>query len=258
MTCPDPVTVVVAVRGTPQELPGLFAHLAVQTYLGEIDVVVVDHGPRPVIDATALRRWWVPTRVVHEPRPGLPHAHNTGIEAATGRWILITSPDAMPAPDWVRAMVSALTHSGASLAGGRVLPQFTAARPPALPPDVLSLFMPTHWPQTPCELESPYELSGCNLGMPRAEELRFDHQPATRGPRHPRHGARELALRVQKDGRLATVVPGAVVYRNIRPQDLTMRALWKRARWHQVPVSRVLRPHPHNPAGLRARLGCGR
>ncbi|MFD0386258.1 glycosyltransferase [Streptomyces stramineus] len=113
----------------PQELPGLFAHLAVQTYLGEIDVVVVDHGPRPVIDATALRRWWVPTRVVHEPRPGLPHAHNTGIEAATGRWILITSPDAMPAPDWVRAMVSALTHSGASLAGGRVLPQFTAARP---------------------------------------------------------------------------------------------------------------------------------
>ncbi|MEW2581397.1 glycosyltransferase family A protein [Streptomyces syringium] len=85
MTCPDPVTVVVAARGTGA-LPGLFANLAVQTYLGEINVVVVDHGPRPVIDATALRRWWVPTQVVHEPRPALSHAHNRGIEAATGQW----------------------------------------------------------------------------------------------------------------------------------------------------------------------------
>ncbi|MFI8943173.1 glycosyltransferase [Streptomyces syringium] len=99
MTCPDPVTVVVAARGTTQALPGLFANLAVQTYLGEVDVVVVDHGPRPVIDATALRRWWVPTRVVHEPRPGLSYAHNTGIEAASGRWILITSPEVIPAAD---------------------------------------------------------------------------------------------------------------------------------------------------------------
>ncbi|MFI8943174.1 hypothetical protein [Streptomyces syringium] len=94
--------------------------------------------------------------------------------------------------------------------------------------------------------------------MPRAEELRFDHQPATLGQRHPSQGARELAARVQKDGRLVTVVPGAVVYRSIRSQDLTIRALWRRARWHQVPVSRVLRPHPHNPARLRARLGWGR
>ncbi|MGI5526855.1 glycosyltransferase [Streptomyces syringium] len=258
MTRPDPVTVVVAVPGTTHGLPELFANIAVQTYLGDVDVVVVDHGPRPAIDTTALRRWWVPTRVVHEPRPGLSYALNTGIEAGTGRWILITSPDAIPAADWVRAMVSTLTHSGASLAGGRVLPQFTAARAPVLPSEVLSLFMPTQWPDIPCELEPPYALSDYNLGMPRTEGPRFDCQLASPGQRRPGHGARELAARVQRDGHLVTVVPDAVVYRRIRPQDLTLRALWRRARWHQVPISRLLRAHPHTPSGLGVPLRYGR
>lgn len=258
MTRPDAVTVVVAVPGTTHSLPCLSANLAVQTYLGDVDVVVVDHGPRPAIDATALRRWWVPTRVVHEPRPGLPYALNTGIEAATGRWILLTSPEAIPAADWVRTMVSALTHSGASLAGGRVLPQFTAARAPALPPDVLSLFMPTRWPEIPCELEPPYALSGCNLGMPRAEELRFDRPAASPGRGRPGCAVRDLAARVQQDGQLVTVVPDAVVYRRIDSRDLTVRALWRRARRHQVPISRLLRARPHASSGLGVRLGCGR
>ncbi|WP_367132794.1 MULTISPECIES: glycosyltransferase [Streptomyces] len=255
MSRPDPVSIVVAVRGTTQGLPELFASLAVQTYLGDVDVVVVDHGPQPVIDQVSLQRWWVPTRVVHEPRPGLSHAHNSGIAAATGRWVLITTVGAVPDIDWVRFMVSALTYSGASLTGGRVLPQFTATRPPVLSADVLSLFMPAQWPEIPCELEPPWELSGHSLGMPRDEELRFC-QATSPGPRHPDGAVQDLAARVQKDGRLVTVVPDAVVYRRIRPQDLTFRALWRRTRWHRVPLTRLLRPH--TSAGAGARVGCGR
>ncbi|MFI9311018.1 glycosyltransferase [Streptomyces triculaminicus] len=255
MSRPDPVSIVVAVRGTAQDLPGLFANVAVQAYLGDVDVVVVDHGPRPVIDAVALQRWWVPTRVVHESRPGLSHAHNTGIEAATGRWVLITTVEAVPAAGWVRAMVSALTHSGASLAGGRVLPKFTAARPPVISTDVLSLFVPTRWPDIACELEPPWELSGHSLGMPRDEELRFDHQTA---PHRPDGAVRDLAARLQQDRLLVTLVPDAVVYQRIRPQDLTFRALWKRARSQQVPLSRLLPAHPHALTRFGDRLGCGR
>ncbi|WKK23911.1 glycosyltransferase [Streptomyces olivoreticuli] len=252
MNAAGPVSVIVAVRDKNgmRALPELFATLAVQDYRGDVEVIVVDHHPRPTIQPTALRTWRLPTRVIHEPRAGLSQARNTGISAATGHWVLITDPHARPTPGWVRAMVAALTHSGAGLAGGQVVPQFTAARAPVVPPAVLRLFAPTRWPEAACELAPPWWVAGCNLGMRRSAGLRFD----TRFGHQLSCAELEMTVRAQWAGEFAIVAPDAVVRRAVHPYDLTLRAVGARAWWHGVSVARLMHIHPYADIGDTYRL----
>ncbi|MEU5428517.1 glycosyltransferase [Streptomyces olivoreticuli] len=252
MSSAEPVSVVVAVHDTNsvRALPELFATLAVQDYRGDVEIIVVDHHPRPTVQPASLRTWWLPTRVIHEPRAGLSQARNTGISAATGPWVLITDPHARPAPGWVRAMVIALTHSGAGLAGGRVVPQFTAARAPVVPPAVLRLFAPTCWPEAACELTLPWGVSGCNLGMRRSAGLRFD----TRFGHQLSCEELEMIVRVRWAGEFVIVAPDAVVRRAIHPYDLTLRAVGARAWWNGVSIARLMHIHPYADIGDTYRL----
>ncbi|PUB20820.1 GT2 family glycosyltransferase [Promicromonospora sp. AC04] len=264
------VSIVVAVRGNNDALKGLSQAIGAQDWpTTDLEVIVVDNHPTPVLPPAHNRPGQPTYRVVHERRAGLSRARNTGIAHANGQVILITDPDARPEPSWISRMVRALENTGAYCAGGRVEAHFTDdSTSTDVPPDVLQLFVPPTWPQTTTKLVAPYWVVGCNLAIRRDPPPRFDTHLGVTGNRHLSCEELELTVRAQQDGHLVVVVPDAVVHRAIHPTDLTPAAIRSRAYWHGVSVARLLAIHPDadiydsyrlrdalTPARLRTRAG---
>lgn len=238
------VSIVAAVRGNTEALSGLAGAVRAQDYpADDLEFVVVDNHPIPVLPLELRRLGPMPCRIVHEPRAGLSRARNAGIRQARGEVVLITDPDARPEPDWVRRMAAALHAKGAYCAGGRVVPHFTGGDT-AVPPDVLQLFVPPAWPEATTELAAPYWVVGCNLGIRRSPLPQFNPRLGVTGRRHLSCEELEFTVRAQRSGHLVVVVPDAVVHRAIHPADLTAAALWSRALWHGTSVARLLAIHP--------------
>ncbi|MCA1222081.1 glycosyltransferase family 2 protein [Streptomyces sp. 8L] len=238
-------SVVVAVRGNIGALGDLGRAVRAQDYPAEeLELVVVDNHPAPVLPQGPYRLGPMPCQVVHERRPGLSRARNTGIRRARGEIVLVTDPDARPEPDWARRMAAALETTGAYCAGGKVVPYFTDGIVGDVPADVLQLFVPLTWPQATTELASPYWVVGCNLAIRRDPMPRFDTRLGVAGLRHLSCEETEFTVRAQRGGHLVVVVPDAVVHRAIHPADLTPSAVRGRALWHGVSVARLLMIHP--------------
>lgn len=237
-------SVVVAVRGNVFALDGLATTLSAQEVPGGVELIVVDNHPAPVLRSGPGRLGPMACRIVHEPRPGLSRARNTGIGQARGDFVLITDPDARPEPGWARAMVRALEETGAYAAGGRVVPRFTGSTPAAVPPEVMQLFVPPLWPQTTTVLAAPYWVVGCNLAMRSSPRPWFDTRLGAAGRRHLSCEELEFTVRAERDGLRVVVVPDAVVHRAIHPADLRARAVAGRAWWHGVSIARLLAIHP--------------
>ncbi|MGH3536816.1 MAG: glycosyltransferase family 2 protein [Pseudonocardiaceae bacterium] len=238
-------SVVVAVRGNAAALTGLAAALAGQDVAaGDLELIVVDNHHRPQISARCVENPSVPTRVVHETRPGLSRARNTGIRAARGDYVLITDPDARPVSSWVRQLVAALEHTGAYCAGGKVVPRWTGTRPLRLDPRVAQLFVPPAWPDRVVPLAAPYWLVGCNLGFRRDPLPRFDERFGVRGRWHLSCEDLEIVVRTERAEWGVVVVPDAVVARAIHPADRRVSALVGRALWHGVSIARLVNAHP--------------
>jgi succinoglycan biosynthesis protein ExoM len=92
------------------------------------EIVVVDNDPAAsaaAIVAEIAAAASVPVRHVHETRPGISHARNTGVAAAAGRYLVFLDDDEETAPDWLAAFVATIRTSGADLAVGPVYPRFT-------------------------------------------------------------------------------------------------------------------------------------
>jgi hypothetical protein len=94
------------------------------------EIVVVDNDPagsaEPVVAEIAVDAL-APIRYVSEKRPGISHARNTGVAAATGRYLVFLDDDEEPAPDWLAAFFATMRRSDADLAVGPVLPRFAVS-----------------------------------------------------------------------------------------------------------------------------------
>lgn len=93
------------------------------------EIVVVDNDPAgsaETIVAEIAAGAAAPIRYVSEKRPGISHARNTGVAAATGRYLVFLDDDEEPADDWLAAFVATMRKSGADLAVGPVYPRFAA------------------------------------------------------------------------------------------------------------------------------------
>lgn len=251
------LSVVVAVRGNPRELPGLLTALHAQQELPahSIEVLIVDNhdSPCPALATIAGDQPApgvpVPSPVgsvvvLHEPRVGLSRARNRGIRCAHSRYVLITDPDARPSPTWAARMVEALETTNAYCVGGRVEPHHTGPTPAHLSPDIAALFTPPAWPSTVEVLRDPYWLVGCSLGI-RTEPLPvFDEAFGVRGRRALTCEDLEFVARCQRDALAVVIAPGAVLSRAIHPSDLTPRALLRRGFGHGVAMTRLTAAHP--------------
>lgn len=87
-----------------------------------------------VVDNTAdgNARTWVASlahlepapRYVHQPSPGISHARNAGVAAATGGYIAFIDDDETAEPDWLACLYRAVVAHGADIGTGPVHPVF--------------------------------------------------------------------------------------------------------------------------------------
>jgi succinoglycan biosynthesis protein ExoM len=101
--------------------------LAQQGVATSFEIVVIDNDPdgsaRALVDSIAAESP-VPIRYVHEPRPGISHARNTGVASAAGRYLAFLDDDEEADPDWLAHFLDTLRASGADAVVGPVLPRF--------------------------------------------------------------------------------------------------------------------------------------
>lgn len=97
----------------------------------EWEVVVVDNrctdATPEVVDRFAGE---LPVRRVREPRPGLSHARNRGVEAADGEYVVWTDDDVRVDPGWLAAYARAFERwPDAAFFGGPIRPLFVGEPP---------------------------------------------------------------------------------------------------------------------------------
>jgi len=100
---PPPLTgaVVIATRDRPDDLLRCLRALHAQTR-APLEIVVVDDGSEPPVDAPALRGN-VPVRVLRTDGVGPASARNVGMRATLADVVIFTDDDTIAAPRWVQA-----------------------------------------------------------------------------------------------------------------------------------------------------------
>jgi glycosyltransferase involved in cell wall biosynthesis len=93
-----------------------------------VQVVDSASGDRDVLAALAKAHG---ARLIRVERPGVSLARNAGAWAARTRYIAYIDDDAIPAPDWVEAILAAIARPGRppALIGGQILPKWEAPLP---------------------------------------------------------------------------------------------------------------------------------
>ena len=117
---PAEASVVVCTRDRPESLARCLDALAALTP-APAEVIVVDNAPQT--DATRLLVEARPdVRYVHEPRPGLDIARNTGVCASRGRIIAFTDDDVQVDPQWLHHLCAGFDTPDVMAVTGLVLP----------------------------------------------------------------------------------------------------------------------------------------
>ncbi len=131
------LTFVVCCHNSAARLPPTLACLAAQEAPAGCawDVVVVDNASTDGTAAAARAAWPrgapAPLRVVAEPRLGLSHARQAGLEAARGALVCFVDDDNWLAPDWARVACATLAaHPHVAACGGRGEPVCAGPPPP--------------------------------------------------------------------------------------------------------------------------------
>jgi len=129
-----PISVVIGTYNRARLLKGTLEALGSQEVPDplEWEIVVVDNNSSdttPQVVTEFSRTTAIPVRYVFEPRQGLSHARNRGIEEARGSILAFTDDDVLPAPDWIRQLAAAIDRWNAHGVGGRILPRWSAAPP---------------------------------------------------------------------------------------------------------------------------------
>ena len=109
-----PTTALVTARNQPKAVVVCLAYLAAQDYDGPLTVLLVDNGSTDTTVAEARRaakQLGIDLQVVVERRPGLAHAHNTGLACIDTPLFVTVDAETYLHPSAVRLLVSRLESS---------------------------------------------------------------------------------------------------------------------------------------------------
>lgn len=103
------ISVVIPTLRRTESLERALRSVLAQTDVGDrlAEIVVVDNSPEGSARALTARLGetaWAPLRYVHEPRPGVATARNTGVNAARGELIAFIDDDQEAPPTWLAAL----------------------------------------------------------------------------------------------------------------------------------------------------------
>jgi glycosyltransferase involved in cell wall biosynthesis len=99
----------------------------------KVELLLIDNACSD--DSQQVIEAWLPSspcpaRYIHEPRSGLSHARNRGIDEASGNIIAFVDDDIYFDPDWLCAMLRAFArYPDAHCIGGQSIPTFETQRP---------------------------------------------------------------------------------------------------------------------------------
>lgn len=217
------------------------------------EVLVVDNGssddtPRMLAELVAAHPRTV--RAVREERPGLSAARNRAVREARGDLLLFLDDDAVPAPGWLEAYVTAFGETRAAAAGGPVEPIFGGALPDWLDDRFLPYLTAWDRGQEVVSLRYNELPRGANMGFRRALfEVYGDflEQLQRKGSGLRTCEDIEFCLRLERGGEEILYLPNAFVRHHVAKQRLTVA--WMGARFAGQGFSEAIIDWRH--AGLR-------
>jgi glycosyltransferase involved in cell wall biosynthesis len=240
------ITACICTHDRPHYLRDCLNGLRHQTVgAGRFDILVVDSassGDTPA-QIGSLVAGIANARLLRLEQAGISLARNAGAAAANGDYIAYADDDAIPEPDWIEAILTALaeTDPPPALIGGRILPQWEAPLPPWWPPrlrGVLSIIE--------TEGRGEYRSAAVPLGLEPYAANMVVHVPTLLSAggfenRCGRDGRTllsdeevQLAWRLQAAGHSARYDSRIVVRHQIQANRLTPRWLLSRLYWQGV------------------------
>jgi GT2 family glycosyltransferase len=197
----------------------------------DYEVVVVSDGSTD--GSAAIASAYPAARVIETPNHGLSAARNAGLEMATGDVVAYLDDDAVPDPDWLSHIASALADSSYAAVGGpNVAPPDSGARAQCV---ANAPGGPTHVLISDREAE---HIPGCNMAVRRDDLLRvggFDPRFRVAGDDV------DLCWRLLDSGRRIAFSPGAVVLHRRRA---TVRGYLRQQRGYGRAEALLERKHP--------------
>jgi len=198
-------------------------------------VVVVDNNSTDgTTAAIAAFRGRLPLTAVFEPKQGVSHARNAGVDAADGDYFLWTDDDVTVGATWLRSYETSFErHPGAALFGGAIRPRFEGTPPgwlPSILPVVMSAYAGLDLSADEITLGAnlyalPY---GANMAIRGREQRAFRYDPSLgRQPGTLMVNGEEsdLLRRIVKAGGSGVWLPAAPVEHWILPERQSPRYL---------------------------------
>jgi glycosyltransferase involved in cell wall biosynthesis len=118
------ISIIICTRDRPGLLAVTLDHVAalLPPLRAAWELIVVDNGSDPATATTVANRVGeMPVRLLREPEPGLSHARNRALEAASGDWLVFTDDDVAVPPTWLRSYEAAFeANPDAAFWGGPI------------------------------------------------------------------------------------------------------------------------------------------
>lgn len=140
---PPAITVCICTHARPGYVRQCLAGLAAAARLalaGSVETIVVDSFSPPdvALSLAQIVAAYPGARLLVLDRPGVSLARNAGAAAARAPYIAYIDDDAIPAPDWIGAILRAIAEASppAAVIGGRILPKWEAPLPAWWPPSL--------------------------------------------------------------------------------------------------------------------------
>ena len=182
---------------------------------------------------------------------GLARARAAGLRAASAEAVLWLDDDVRPRPGWFRDLIAPFTDPRVGATGGTILPDWPNGRPPSwLPRKLTTYFGERH--AGPTAGHHPF---GANMAVRRSavEDVgALDPTLGVSGSALGLHEETELCERLSAAGYRIVEAPGAIVDHSIRPEQISVRWVFRRA-WHHG-RSDLLRDLPKGRADTPTRI----